>query len=387
MDKEMILEKDEEKGLKGEYGEGVQSAYRILVAVGKAMGAERMIRITSAHISGVNYHNIGDAGLDFLEDMSRTSRFSVKTTINPCGAPLEGDFGIKFSKDLVDSQLRIINAFRKMGAQGSCNCVPFEGENIPQQGEHVSWAESNAVVYGNSIAKIMTNRESGLSALAAAIVGKTPFYGLHIEENRKPKEFINVTVKLDGGPEFAALGYFLGKNFKDVVGISGINGATHTELKALSASVGTYGPMGMFCLVQTGSGIEFGKAELEESLASISDSDDGEIIVLGCPFLSSEEISEFAMSLKGRVMIKKTYLFTYKSSFDKLKANGHYEELKRAGIEVLYDVCPSLSRIPELLGVRSIITDSGKASFYMKASSKVRLKMMKRKDIVLAYSK
>ncbi|MEM3196458.1 MAG: aconitase X catalytic domain-containing protein [Conexivisphaerales archaeon] len=383
----MILEKDEEKGLKGEYGEGVQSAYRILVAVGKAMGAERMIRITSAHISGVNYHNIGDAGLDFLEDMSRTSRFSVKTTINPCGAPLEGDFGIKFSKDLVDSQLRIINAFRKMGAQGSCNCVPFEGENIPQQGEHVSWAESNAVVYGNSIAKIMTNRESGLSALAAAIVGKTPFYGLHIEENRKPKEFINVTVKLDGGPEFAALGYFLGKNFKDVVGISGINGATHTELKALSASVGTYGPMGMFCLVQTGSGIEFGKAELEESLASISDSDDGEIIVLGCPFLSSEEISEFAMSLKGRVMIKKTYLFTYKSSFDKLKANGHYEELKRAGIEVLYDVCPSLSRIPELLGVRSIITDSGKASFYMKASSKVRLKMMKRKDIVLAYSK
>ncbi|MEM3854045.1 MAG: aconitase X catalytic domain-containing protein [Conexivisphaerales archaeon] len=383
----MILEKDEEKGLKGEYGEGVQSAYRILVAVGKAMGAERMIRITSAHISGVNYHNIGDAGLDFLEDMSRTSRFSVKTTINPCGAPLEGDFGIKFSKDLVDSQLRIINAFRKMGAQGSCNCVPFEGENIPKQGEHVSWAESNAVVYGNSIAKIMTNRESGLSALAAAIVGKTPFYGLHIEENRKPKEFINVTVKLDGGPEFAALGYFLGKNFKDVVGISGINGATHTELKALSASVGTYGPMGMFCLVQTGSGIEFGKAELEESLASISDSDDGEIIVLGCPFLSSEEISEFAMSLKGRVMIKKTYLFTYKSSFDKLKANGHYEELKRAGIEVLYDVCPSLSRIPELLGVRSIITDSGKASFYMKASSKVRLKMMKRKDIVLAYSK
>ncbi|MDG6928088.1 MAG: aconitase X catalytic domain-containing protein [Nitrososphaerota archaeon] len=387
MDKEMILEKDEEKGLNGEYGEGIQSAYRILVAVGKAMGAERMIRITSAHISGVNYHNIGDAGLDFLEDMSRTSRFSVKTTINPCGAPLEGDYGIEFPKDLVDSQLRIVNAFRKMGAQGSCNCVPFEGENAPQRGEHVSWAESNAVVYGNSIAGIMTNRESGLSALAAAVVGKTPYYGLHIEENRKPKEFVNVTIKLDGGPQFAALGYFLGRRFRDVVGISGISGATHTELKALAASVGTYGPMGMFGVVQNGTGVEFGKAELEESLAKISDSADGEAIVLGCPFLSADEVSQFARSLKGRTMVKKTYLFTYRSSFDELKASGYYDDLKRAGVEILPDVCPTLSRIPELLGVRSIITDSGKASFYMKASSKVGIKMMKREDIISAYSK
>ncbi|MGC8661086.1 MAG: aconitase X catalytic domain-containing protein [Nitrososphaeria archaeon] len=387
MDKEMMLEKDEEMGLQGEYGEGVQSAYRILVAVGKALGAQRMIRITSAHISGVNYHNIGDAGLDFLEDMSRTSRFSVKTTINPCGAPLEGDFSIGFPRDLVDSQRRIISAFRKMGAQGSCNCVPFEGENAPRPGEHVSWAESNAVVYGNSVAGIMTNRESGLSALAAAVVGKTPYYGLHIEENRKPKEFINVTVKLDGGPQFAALGYFLGKKFRDVVGITGISVATHTELKALSASVGTYGPMGMFSLVQAGSGTEFGKAELEESLARISDSDDGEVIVLGCPFLSPGEISEFARLLKGRTMIKKTYLFTYRSSFDELRANGRYDELKRAGVEILPDVCPTLSRIPELLGVRSVITDSGKASFYMKASSKIGIKMMKKEDIISAYSK
>lgn len=383
----MMLEKDEERGLQGEYGDGVQSAYRILVAVGKALGAERLIRITSAHISGVNYHNIGDSGLDFLEDMSRTSRFSVKTTINPCGAPLEGDFGIGFSKELIDSQRRIVSAFRKMGAQGSCNCVPFEGENAPQPGEHVSWAESNAVVYGNSVAGIMTNRESGLSALAAAVVGKTPYYGLHIEENRKPKEFINVTVKLEGGPHFAALGYFLGKKFRDVVGITGISGATHTELKALSASVGTYGPMGMFSLVQSGSGTEFGKAELEESLARISDSDDGEVIILGCPFLSPAEISELVRSLNGRVMVKKTYLFTYRSSFDEIKTDGRYDELKRAGVEILPDVCPTLSRIPELLGVKSVITDSGKASFYMKASSKVGIKMMKREDIISVYSK
>ncbi len=383
----MILEKDEEAGLNGEYGEGVQAAYRILLAVGKAMGAQRLIPITSAHISGVNYYNIGDAGLEFLEDMSEKARFSVKTTINPCGAPLAGEFSIKFPDDLVNAQKRIVRAFSKMGAQGSCNCVPFEGENAPGRGEHVSWAESNAVVYGNSVAGIMTNRESGLSALAAAIVGKTPYYGLHIEENRKSKDFVNVTVKLQGGAQFAALGYFIGKRFRDVVGITGIDGASHVELKSLAASIGTYGPMGMFNIVKSGNGIEFSKSELDESMAKISGAEEGDVILIGCPFLSAEEVFQIARSLKGRVMLKRTYLFTYRSSYEEIREKGIYEELKNAGVEVFTDVCPSLSRIPELLGAKSVITDSGKGSFYMNASSRVGIKMMNRDDILSGYSK
>jgi len=251
----------------------------------------------------------------------------------------------------------------------------------------VSWAESNAVVYGNSVLGIMTNRESGLSALASAIVGKTPYYGLHIEENRKSKDFVNVAVKLHGGAQYAALGYFIGKRFRDVVGITGIVGATHAELKSLAASVGTYGPLGMFNIEMKGNGIEFGKRELEESIAKISDADEGDVIIIGCPFLSEEEIFQFASLLKGRVMLKRTYLFTYRSLHDKIREKGVYEDLKKAGVEVLTDVCPSLSRIPELLGAESVITDSGKASFYMKASSRVGIKMMNREDILSCYSK
>lgn len=382
----MILNSEEQKGLNGEYGEGVQSAYRILSAVGKAFGAERLIGISSAHISGVNYHNIGDAGLELLEDMARSSKFSVKTTINPCGAPLEGEFSIEFSKELVDMQRRIVNAFRKMGAQGSCNCVPYEGENAPARGEHVSWAESNAVVYGNSVVGLMTNRESGLSALASAVVGKTPYYGLHIEENRKPKKFVNVTVKLEGGPHFAALGYFVGKKYTEVVGISGIDDASRLDLKSLSASIGTYGPMGMFSM-EKGDGVEFGKRELEESLAQISNSEDGDVIVFGCPFISFNEIAELAVSLRGRKFIKRAYAFTYRSAYNEASSKGYLDELKNAGMELLPDVCPTLSKIPELLGVKSVITDSGKASFYMRASSKVGIKMMKRDDIVQSYSR
>ncbi|HYZ65702.1 MAG TPA: aconitase X, partial [Nitrososphaeraceae archaeon] len=81
----MQLTNEEEKGLNGSYGTTLAAAYRILVAIGEATEAERLVNIQWAHLSGVNYNTIGDAGVTFLENFSRGARVKVKTTINPMG--------------------------------------------------------------------------------------------------------------------------------------------------------------------------------------------------------------------------------------------------------------------------------------------------------------
>lgn len=151
--------------LKGEYGDAQQIAYRILYAIGNGANADRLMDTKTSHISGVNYHNIGDAGLQLLEDMAKTARFVIPTTINPCGVQVSPPIHLNFKQDLYEKQERILAAFAKMGSRGSYTCIPYEYDNVANMGDHVSWAESSAVLYGNSVLGIMTNRESGLSAL------------------------------------------------------------------------------------------------------------------------------------------------------------------------------------------------------------------------------
>ena len=118
------------------------------------------------------------------------------TTLNPAGMDLENWRNLGISPEFAEKQNLVIEAFEKMGILVSCTCTPYLIGNLPLFGEHVAWSESSAVTFANSVIGAKTNKEGGPSALAAAFVGKTPCYGLHLDENRVPDVHVQVNAEL-----------------------------------------------------------------------------------------------------------------------------------------------------------------------------------------------
>ena len=174
----MELTRKEEKALQGEYGDGLKLAYKILVAIGNANNATKLIPTKWAHISGVNFNTIGEAGVKFLSQLNKETKVKVTTTLNPMGFDSKKDN--KISEDFKFNQLSIINSYLSLGVKPSFTCIPYEIFDLPKKGEIVSFAESNAAVFVNSILGIKSNKESSLSSLASAITGKTPYSDLLI---------------------------------------------------------------------------------------------------------------------------------------------------------------------------------------------------------------
>lgn len=251
----MYLTKEEEKILDGEYGEVLRRCMNLLVSLGDIYGADKLIPISSAQISGVSYKTIKDIGLEFLEDFAKEDvKVKVYATLNPAGMDLDiwRELGIdeKFAK----KQLRIIEAFKKMEVEISCTCTPYLTGNLPRFGEHISWAESSAVSFANSVLGAKTNREGGPSALAAAIIGKTPYYGYHLDENRKTTHIIELDGQLIsnfkyGESFYGALGYLVGKIVKNGIpyfeNLYKLN-PNNDNLKSLGAAMAASGGIALY---------------------------------------------------------------------------------------------------------------------------------------------
>ncbi|HYY40330.1 MAG TPA: aconitase X, partial [Nitrososphaera sp.] len=230
----MELAREEEKALEGNYGEALATAYRILVAIGEAADAKKLIPVKWAHISGVNYNTIGDGGMLFLERFSTSAKFAVKTTINPMGYDRSKPEDIPQS--FQEKQETIASSYELMGAARSFTCTPYEVFNLPQRGSVVSFAESNAAVFSNSLLGLKTNKESALSALASSITGKTPLSDLQLEEARKTKIAIESDFDFETELDYGLLGYFAGKAIKDSsVALNNINKPDMIRSKALCA--------------------------------------------------------------------------------------------------------------------------------------------------------
>jgi len=212
----MYLTKEEERIYEGEFGETLEKAMRILVSLGEIYGASRLIPISSAHISGASYKTIGDAGLLYLSSLS--GRVCVKSTLNPVGMDRERWRGMGISEEFYEKQKKIINCYKRLGVEDVCTCTPYYIER-PNYGDHLAWAESNAVIYVNSVIGAKTNREGAPAALAAALIGKTPLYGMHLREERAPEIKVIVEDELKD-EEFGALGHILGKILKDEIPLS-----------------------------------------------------------------------------------------------------------------------------------------------------------------------
>src|SRR2546428_668209 len=187
-----------ERHLLEEGTDAQRKAMEILLTVGRLADAPRLVPITSAHVSGASYKMIGDPGLEFLEDFAQTARVSVPTTVNPLGTDLAQWQALGIPPEFAEKQARIARAYETMAVRPSFSCTPYLLGARPAFGEHVAWAESSAVCFANSVLGARTNREGGPAALAAAIVGATPEYGLHVDGGREPTVIVNVRTKPRG---------------------------------------------------------------------------------------------------------------------------------------------------------------------------------------------
>ena len=385
----MLLTQEEEKGLSGEYGEALAVAYRILVAIGEATNAEKLVPITWAHVSGVNYNTIGNSGLEFLKQISIDGKVSVTTSLNPMG--FDRDNQPDLSAEFIEKQNEIALAYSKMGVTPTFSCIPYEIMSLPSEDTQVSLAESSAAVLANSHLNLKTNKESALSALASAITGKSPYSELRIEENRNPQIEIINELELNSELDYGLLGYFTGKTIqKSCTGICNVSNKSEIwNIKSLAAGIGTSGSCGMFQMKKSDNSIEkinYGKIEMKETIDELNTAEDGQVITFGSPQLGMEELCKIQTMLQNRKFTKPCKVFCPKIVYCKAKKLGLIESLQRAGVSFISDACTCLTPLITRKNYDSIITNSVKASYYMKTSNKISVALMSLKSIVRKYT-
>ena len=377
----MQLTRDEEEALAGKNGEALASAYRILVAIGEATGAQKLVPIKWAHVSGVNYNTIGDAGAQFLDKFSRTAKVAVRTTVNPMGYDRSHPEDI--SSRFQEKQSSILKSYERMGVTPSFTCTPYEVFSIPQKGTAVSFAESNAAVFSNSLLGLMTNKESALSALASSVTGKAPLSDLRMEEARNPTVGIESAYEFGNELDYGLLGYFAGKVVKDSsVAFGGISRLSTIEAKALSAAIGTSGSCGMFTLGDAKEKISFGKKEAKKVMDELNTAEEGDIITLGSPQLGLEEMADLSSMLKGRSFSKRCMVFCPRVVQEQARKIGYTNEIERAGCEILSDCCTCLTPLVDKDEIDSVTTNSIKGAYYLKSSNGVDVNLKPLSQII-----
>lgn len=367
----MELTKDEEAALKGEKGETFELAYRILVATGEAINADRLIPISWAHLSGVNYNTIGDAGEEFLSKISNDAKVAVKTTLNPMGFDIDNVSNYNLDQNFIEKQQSIRESYERMGVTPSFSCIPYEIYDLPDKGTQVSFAESNAAIYANSIGHLKTNKESAFSALASALTGKSPYSDLRKDDT--PNLTIRMKVQQPNELTFGLLGFFAGKVADNSVSISGVKELDKRSCKSLCGGMGTSGTCGKFVLSEdeTSEKVDFDEKEMQKIHDELNTADGGDLITLGSPQLGLEELSDLSSMLKNKSFKKRCMVFCPRAVQNQARKLGYTNEIERAGCEILSDCCTCLTPLIDKKNIDSVTTNSIKGAYYLKNSNGV----------------
>lgn len=377
----MELTKYEEDMYNGEYGEGKAECMEILVSLGKIYDAEKMIPITSAQVSGVSYKTIGDAGLDFVVDLGKKADVTLETMLNPAGVDIENWEELGFSEEFTKKQIDIIKGYESIGVMSTCTCTPYLIGNTPMLNNHVSWSESSAVCYVNSVIGARTNREGGPSALLAAIVGRTPYYGNHILENRVADMIFDVSYDFNNEAEIGALGYYVGQIVNDKKPYFKLtSNPGRNNLKLLGAALASSGAVSQYHVEGITPEAEFARNhdsfdELEtididetiikDTISKLSTTDKiPDLVCLGCPHASITEIQKVAQLVKGKKLVKDLWICTSKAIKAISQQCGYLDIIEQAGGKIVSDTCMVVAPIEEL-DYEVIGVNSAKAANYV----------------------
>jgi predicted aconitase len=377
------LEAGDRAVLDGEQGEGAALAMRLIVKMAEVARAPRLRDITRAHIDSCLYH--GQAGLDFAERLlGGGASVSVPATLNVSSLDLLHPELVRLDGDTRDRAKRLMDAYVAMGCRPTWTCAPYQLADRPAFGEHVAWAESNAIVFANSVLGARTNRYGDFIDICAAITGRVPVSGLHTDAGRRATLLMRLQGLsddlLDAEVLYPVLGHLLGRRAGgEVAAIEGLPSNTSEDrLKAVGAAAASSGAVALFHAIGVTAeaptpaavGAE-GAREIVVSLADLRAAREdlsrvpggAEIgaVSVGTPHASEAELRRLAELVADE---SPRIPFFVNTSRAQLAAVGSVaSDLADAGVTVVTDTCTYIT--PILHGVAGpVMTDSGKWAWY-----------------------
>ncbi len=377
----------DEAFLRGESGPGAQFAMQIVTHAARTLGATRLIDVTSAHIDSCIFNGI--AGLDFAERLrDGGARMSVPTTLNVASLDLlhpELNLGDETTLAL---GRRLVDAYLEMGGSPTFTCAPYQLARRPALGEQIAWAESNAIVFANSVLGARTNRYGDFIDVACAVTGRAPAAGLHLDEGRRgtvlfrlldvPRSLLSHDVL------YPVLGHLVGlRSGNGVPIIEGLPAdTTEDRLKALGAAAASSGSVALFHAVGVtpeapdlaaasgGGDLDVVEVRLEDLAAArdqLTTRTDLPLraVALGTPHMSIDGFAHLVQAIDGIRIHDDVglYVSTARDTLDEVERRGWLDTLERAGVTVVVDTCTYVTPIIERIdGV--VMTDSAKWAWY-----------------------
>lgn len=382
-----LTPRDEEM-LAGKQGEATRMAMSILVRMAEVEGAEDLMDISRVHIDGSIY--MGDSSIDFAETFARLGgKVAVRTTMNIGSIEEHGWRNWPVSEDFAEKAGRVMRAYLQMGCEPIWTCAPYQAGDRPEFGEQIAWAESNAIVFANSVLGARTNRYGDYVDLCAALTGRAPKAGLHLTENRRGQ----ILFRLDSLPRdlllddgfYPVLGYYVGdRTGQKIPVLEGLpREVTEDQLKALGAASASAGRVALFHAVgitpeaptleaafqgrEPEETVEVDLATLRETRERLSTST-GErldVVALGSPHFSYQEFERLAVLVEDKQRHPDVEVLVTSNRFtrDRVQKAPFWPALEHFGIKIAVDTC--IFHMPMLRPEAQVLmTNSGKYAYY-----------------------
>ncbi|HSM58470.1 MAG TPA: aconitase X catalytic domain-containing protein [Candidatus Sulfomarinibacteraceae bacterium] len=384
----MHLTPRDQSMLNGDDGPAVQMAMRILTTMARVYGAPRLLDIESAHIDGCLYH--GYSGLEFARRLvGGGAQVRVPTTLNVGAVDLLHPEHFQGSEELGRHARELMAAYEAMGCRPIWTCTPYQATQRPPFGAQIAWAESNAIVFANSVLGARTNRYGDFIDICAALTGRAPAVGLHLIENRRgqilyrlrdiPDRLLNKDVL------YPVLGSLIGeRSGSRVPVIEGLpSDVPEDHLKALGAAAASSGAVALFHAIgvtpeaQTVEDafhggepeeiVDVTLADLRDTLAQLGTAPDGpiDVVALGSPHFSLQEFEQLLPLLRDHPPHPdiEFIVCTHRLALAALQKRGWLPILRQAGVQIVVDTCVVVTPIVRARhGV--LMTNSGKFAHY-----------------------
>jgi len=374
--------------LEGEHGPAGRFAMSILVRMAEAQDAEAMLDISSAHIDSTVYQ--GEATMEFAEHLAGLGgQVVVPSSVNVSGVDKEGWKDWAVPEDWAMKAYRQMQAYQNMGCTPTWTCAPYQTAMRPRFGQQIAWGESNAIAFANSVIGARTERYPDLMDICAAITGRVPALGLHLDENRRGDlllRLVDVPLDVQRDDTFCTvLGYLMGKIAQERVPV--IEGVDITpsedDLKMLGAGGASAGAVALFHIVgitpeaptvEAAFGgrtpaerhdidlqaLRTARAELTTGSGETID-----MVAIGSPHFSVAEFEKLAPLLAGRRKSDNIEFLVTTSRMMRALAEqaGYLEPLREFGARITVDTCIlTTPMLPD--SIKTIMTNSAKYAYY-----------------------
>ncbi|PSJ60887.1 aconitase X [Pseudaminobacter soli (ex Li et al. 2025)] len=368
--------------LDGQEGVAVQQAMRIICAMAAQQGALGLVDVAQAHIDGCIYAS--PANLTFAEKMAEMgARVRVPTTMNAISVDRANWQAQGVPDSFGDPAARLADAYVRMGCRPTFTCSPYLLDSAPRAGEQIAWAESNAVIFANTVLGARTAKHPDFLDLCIALTGRAPLSGVYLDIHRKARRVIDVELPANVDDSFWPLiGYLAGRAAPDRIPLlRGLGDArpSRDDLKALCAAFGTTSAAPMLhvegvtpeadgAAAEGADTVVITRADMAAAWKILNAGPEQvELVAIGSPHASLDECRALATALGGRKRSPGVSVIVTAGNqvIADARSDGTLTRLEESGVQVLPDLCwCSISEPVFPTRTRALMTNSGKYAHY-----------------------